>query len=74
MTSYGMYTMSELSDAITEMIWTASHNNKDYGLKEGKVLSVTLNVPLSTIMKVINHAKRTPKGVEWDIIKSRNIN
>lgn len=69
-----MSTMSNLSDAITEMIWTASHNNKDYGLKEGKVLSVTLNVPLSTIMKVINHAKRTPKGVEWDIIKSRNIN
>ena len=66
--------MSDLSDAITEMIWTAAHNNKDYGLKEGKVLSVTLNVPLSTIMKVINHAKRTPKGVDWDIIKSRNIN
>lgn len=66
--------MSELSDAITEMIWTASHNNKDYGLKEAKVLSLTLKVPLSTIMKVINHAKRTPKGVEWDIIKSRNIN
>tara|TARA_R110002012_G_scaffold144756_1_gene303043 strand:+ start:260 stop:481 length:222 start_codon:yes stop_codon:yes gene_type:complete len=65
---------SILSDAITEMIWTASHNNKDYGLQEAKILSLTLKVPLSTIMKIIKHAKRTPKGVDWDIIKSRNIN
>ncbi len=74
MTSYGMYTMSELSDAITEMIWTAAHNNKDYGLKEAKVLSETLKVPVKTIMKIIQHGRRTPKGVDWDIVKSRKIN
>ena len=69
-----MSIMSDLSDAITEMIWTAAHNNKDYGLKEAKVLSEVLNVPVKTIMKIIQHGRRTPRGVDWDIVKSRKIN
>ena len=67
-------TMSELSDGITELIWKAAHNNKKYGLEEAKVLSVTLKVPVQTIMKIVSHAQRTPKGVDWDIIKSRRSN
>ena len=54
---------SILSDAITEMIWTASHNNKDYGLQEAKVLSVTLSVPLSTIMK-----NTTAKSLQYECV------
>lgn len=66
--------MSELSDGITELIWKAAHNNKKYGLEEAKVLSVTLKVPIQTIMKIVSHAQRTPKGVDWDIIKNRRSN
>lgn len=67
-------TMPELGDGITELIWKAAHNNKNYGLSEAQVLSETLGVPVKVIMKIVNHAQRTPKGVEWDIIKNRRSN
>lgn len=66
--------MSDLSDSITEMIWTAAHNNKKYGVSQAKVLSETLKVPVQTIMKIVTHAQRTPKGVDWDIVKNRRNN
>jgi len=66
--------MVELNDNITELIWKAAHNNKSYGVKEAEVVSKALGIPLNVILKVINHAQRTPKGVEWDIIKSRRSN
>jgi len=66
--------MPELGDGITELIWKAAHNNKNYGLSEAQVLSETLGVPVKVIMKIVNHAQRTPKGVEWDIIKNRRSN
>jgi len=67
-------TMPELGDGITELIWKAAHNNKNYGLSEAQVLSETLGVPVKVIMKIVNHAQRTPKGVDWDIIKNRRSN
>ena len=66
--------MPELGDSITELIWKAAHNNKGYGLSEAQVLSETLGVPVKVIMKIVVHAQRTPKGVDWDIIKSRRSN
>tara|TARA_R110000824_G_C15010216_1_gene657239 strand:+ start:266 stop:466 length:201 start_codon:yes stop_codon:yes gene_type:complete len=66
--------MPELGDSITELIWKAAHNNKSYGLSEAQVLSETLGVPVKVIMKIVIHAQRTPKGVDWDIIKSRRSN
>ena len=66
--------MPELGDGITELIWKAAHNNKNYGLSEAQVLSETLGVPVKVIMKIVNHAQRTPKGVDWDIIKNRRSN
>ena len=66
--------MPELGDSITELIWKAAHNNKSYGLSEAEVLSATLGVPVKVIMKIVNHAQRTPKGVDWDIIKNRRSN
>jgi len=66
--------MPELGDGITELIWKAAHNNKKYGLEQAKVLSETLNVPVQTIMKIVGHAQRTPKGVDWGIIKNRRSN
>ena len=44
--------MSDLSDAITELIWKAAHNNKSYGLVQAEILSETLKVPVKTIMKM----------------------
>tara|TARA_E500000331_G_scaffold292975_1_gene290069 strand:+ start:699 stop:911 length:213 start_codon:yes stop_codon:yes gene_type:complete len=63
-----------LSEAIMELIWTAAHNNKDYGLNEAKVLSETLGVSAKTIMKIVIHARRTPKGVDWNIVRSKRSN
>jgi hypothetical protein len=64
--------MSDLSDAITELIWKAAHNNKSYGLVQAEILSETLKVPVKTIMKIVTHAHRSPKGVDWDVLKKCN--
>ena len=63
-----------LSDIITEFVWTAAHNNKKYGLRELKIIqSMHPSVDIKTLQRIVQHAKRTPKGVNWDIIKQKMI-
>ena len=61
-----------LGDIITEFVWTAAHNNRKYGLKELQVIkSMQPDVDIKTLQRIVQHAKRTPKGVNWDIIRQR---
>ena len=63
-----------LSDIITEFVWNAAHNNKKYGLKELQVIkSMHPSVDIKILQRIVQHAKRTPKGVNWDIIKQKMI-
>ena len=63
-----------LSDIITEFVWTAAHNNPKYGIKELKVIQgMHPTVDMVTLKKIVQHAKRTPKSVNWEIIKQRMI-
>ena len=63
-----------LSDIITEFVWTAAHNNKNYGIKELKVIQgMHPTVDMTTLKKIVQHAQRTPKSVNWEIIKQRMI-
>ena len=63
-----------LSDIITEFVWTAAHNNRKYGLKELKVIQgMHPTVDMTTLKKIVQHAKRTPKSVNWEIIRQRMI-
>tara|TARA_B100000965_G_scaffold125470_1_gene104181 strand:+ start:1577 stop:1783 length:207 start_codon:yes stop_codon:yes gene_type:complete len=64
-----------LSDIITEFVWTAAHNNRKYGLKELKVIqSMHPSVDIKTLQRIVQHAKRTPKEVSWDIVSQKIIN
>ena len=64
-----------LSDIITEFVWTAAHNNKKYGIRELKVIQgMHPTVNLTTLKKIVQHAQRTPKSVDWDIVKQKIIN
>ena len=63
-----------LSDIITEFVWTAAHNNKNYGIKELKVIQgMHPTVDMTTLKKIVQHAQRTPKTVDWDIIRQRMV-
>ena len=63
-----------LSDIITEFVWTAAHNNKNYGIKELKVIQgMHPTVDMTTLKKIVQHAQRTPKSVNWEIIRQRMI-
>ena len=63
-----------LSDIITEFVWNAAHNNKNYGIKELKVIQgMHPTVDMTTLKKIVQHAQRTPKSVNWEIIKQRMI-
>ena len=63
-----------LGDIITEFVWTAAHNNRKYGLKELQVIeSMHPDVDIKTLQRIVQHAQRTPKGVNWDIIKQKMV-
>ncbi len=63
-----------LGDIFTEFVWTAAHNNKKYGLKELQVIkSMHPSVDIKTLQRIVQHAKRTPKSVNWEIIRQRMI-
>jgi len=64
-----------LGDIITEFVWTAAHNNKKYELKELQVIkSMHPDVDVKTLQRIVQHAKRTPKQVSWDIVSQKIIN
>ena len=63
-----------LSDTIFELVWKASRN-PGFGLKQLQIIqSMHPTLDINTLKKVMGHAKRTPKNVEWDIIKARSTN
>ena len=63
-----------LSDIITEFVWTAAHNNRKYGLKELKVIQgMHPSVNIKTLLRIVQHAQRTPKSVDWQVIKQKMI-
>ena len=63
-----------LSDIITEFVWNAAHNNKNYGIRELKIIqSMHPTVDMTTLKKIVQHAQRTPKSVNWEIIRQRII-
>jgi hypothetical protein len=65
----------KLSDTIFELVWKAAHNNPGYGMKELNLIqSMHPTLDMNTLKKVMGHAKRTPKNVEWNIIKARSTN
>ena len=63
-----------LSDIITEFVWTAAHNNRKYGLKELKVIQgMHPSVNIKTLLRIVQHAQRTPKSVDWQVIKQKMV-
>ncbi len=63
-----------LSDIITELVWTAAHNNKNYGIKElENIKSMHPTVDMKVLKRIVQHAKRTPKSVDWEIIRQKMI-
>jgi len=63
-----------LSDIITEFVWTAAHNNKKYGMRELKIIkSMHPTVDIKILKRIVEHAQRTPKSVDWEIIRQKMI-
>jgi len=66
---------TNLHAIITEFVWNAAHNNKNYGIKELELIcSMHPTVELKLLKKIVEHARRTPKSVSWDIIRQRITN
>ena len=64
-----------LSDIITEFVWNAAHNNRSYGERElALIKSMHSSVDLNILRRIVQHARRTPKSVDWDIVKQKIIN
>ena len=61
------------SDLITELVWKAAHADPTYDIHRAKVVSDLCKVPVATLMKVVRHAQRTPKTVNWDVISTKII-
>ena len=63
-----------LSDIITEFVWKAAHNNPKYGTRELKMIqSMHPTVDMLLLRKIVQHAQRTPKSVDWNIIRQRMV-
>jgi hypothetical protein len=56
----------EYSNSIFEMVWNAAHHDPDYGEQHASVVASMHKIPITTLMKVVRHAQRTPKSVEWN--------
>lgn len=53
------------SKHIFELVWTAAHNDPTYDIHRAKVVASMHKIPVATIMKIVNHAKRAPKEASW---------
>ena len=50
------------------------NNLRNYGIKELKVIQgMHPTVDMTTLKKIVLHAQRTPKTVDWDIIRQRMV-
>ena len=63
-----------LSDIITEFVWKFHTIIPSYGIRELKVIQgMHPTVDMTTLKKIVQHAQRTPKTVDWDIIRQRMV-
>jgi hypothetical protein len=37
------------------------------------VVANICKIPITTIMKVVRHAQRTPKAISWDVVSNKII-
>ena len=71
--SYGLL-LREWKCHLTKANTKDEYNNKKYGIRELKVIqSMHPTVDMATLKKIVQHAKRTPKRVNWEIIRQRMI-
>ena len=61
------------SDLVTELVWKAAHADPTYDIERAKVVANLCKIPITTIMKVVKHAQRTPKTVNWDVVSNKII-
>ncbi len=61
------------SDLVTELVWKAAHADPTYDIERAKVVANLCKIPITTIMKVVRHAQRTPKTVNWDVVSNKII-
>ena len=60
-------------DLVTELVWKAAHADSTYDIERAKVVANICKIPITTIMKVVRHAQRTPKAVSWDVVSNKII-
>jgi len=58
------------SDGIFEMVWKAAHHDPNYNEQHASLVASMHSIPVDTLMKVVRHAQRTPRTVEWNTISS----
>ena len=61
------------SDLVTELVWKAAHADPTYDIERAKGVANLCKIPITTIMKVVRHAQRTPKTVNWDVVSNKII-
>ena len=69
----GGKTSKSYGDLVTELVWKAAHADPTYDIERAKVVANICKIPITTIMKVVKHAQRTPKTVNWDVVSNKII-
>ena len=69
----GVKTSKSYGDLVTELVWRAAHADPTYDVNRAMVVASMCKIPITTIMKVVRHAQRTPKAVNWDMISNKII-
>ena len=69
----GGKTSKSYGDLVTELVWKAAHADPTYDIERAKVVANLCKIPITTIMKVVRHAQRTPKTVNWDVVSNKII-
>ena len=53
-------------------MWKAAHNNPNYGMRELLIIqSMHPTVDMDILKREYGHAKRSPKQVDWDVLRAR---
>ena len=56
---------------VMEVVWKAAHADPTYDIERAKVVADICKVSVTTLMKVVRHAQRTPKSVNWDVVSNK---
>ena len=59
------------SNLVMELVWKAAHADPTYDIERAKVVADICKIPVTTLMKVVQHAQRTPKSVNWDVVSNK---